>query len=208
LYGDIGERYGGITPDDFRRALEPIPDGQAIELHVNSEGGDFTDGVAMFSILVRRSGRKVGIVDGLAASAATLPLMACDTVEVGEGSYVMIHEVAASMTGFQREEDFRWAAERLANDNDALVKIYMRRWKGTEAELRDALARETWFTAERAVEMGLADSVNGAMKAVAAHLVNRSRFKNTPSQLMVAARAAASVGELLLETKLHRAICV
>lgn len=185
LYGDIGGP-GGITAESLRRELAEIPDSAPLDLHVHSDGGLFKEGIAIYSLLHHRPGPVHAYVDGRAASAGTFPLMAADTVTMMTGSWLMIHQAASQVEG--GADDHRWAAAKLDEINRQLVDIYRPRWKGTREELEAALAAETWFSAEQAVAVGLADRVSPAM-AIAAHLSNErcKQYQNIPSEVMVAA---------------------
>ena len=54
----------------FAEKLEEIPDGQTIELHINSNGGSVKEGVAIYNLLKQKQNQKIGIVDGVAHSVA------------------------------------------------------------------------------------------------------------------------------------------
>lgn len=168
LYGIIGEDFGGVTANEMRMALNTLPDGQDIELRIHSEGGSYTESIAIHSNLVRRAGQTAVIVDGLAASGGSVVAMAGNTIEVAGGGYLMIHEAHGAMQG-ARAHEFREAADLLDSTNSELVKIYSKRWKGSESELRAALGAETWYSAQQAVDVGLADSVLDSM-AIAAYV--------------------------------------
>jgi ATP-dependent protease ClpP protease subunit len=176
LYGEIGSSFGGITADDFRIALTEVSPKQDIDLHIHSEGGEFTDSIAMHSMLVRRPGKVHGIVDGRAYSGGSVVAMGCTTVEMARGSWMMIHEAHGSL----REggaKDFRDSADQLDATNGQLVDIYSKRWKGTPESLVAALRAETWLKDQDAVDFGLADTVAESM-AVAAYVSpdERARF--------------------------------
>ncbi len=182
LYGDIGDEYGGITSDQFRKELAQIPTKEPIDVHIHSDGGSFFDGVAMHSQLAQRKGAVSVIVDGLAASAASLVAMAGKTITMAKHSWMMIHEANGAMRG--RARDFRAAADRLEATNAEIMSIYKNRWQGTEDALRAALDSETWLDAGAAMAAGLADSIGNEM-AIAAH-VDTSKFPyaNVPQVIL------------------------
>src|SRR3990172_3374299 len=68
LYAEIG--YWGITAADFIDELREIS-ADAIELHINSHGGDVYDGIAIYSALIDHQASVAVHVDALAASAAS-----------------------------------------------------------------------------------------------------------------------------------------
>lgn len=180
LYGVIGDDFGGVTPKMLRDELAAIDGKKPITLHIHSEGGSFFDGVAMHAMLRQRAGGVDVVVDGLAASAASLVAMAGRTITMSQHAWMMIHEAHAAYWG--RAADFLAAAERLEATNDEIVKIYSDRWNGDAVELRAALDAETWLDSEAAVTAGLADGVSEAL-AVAASISDRFGYKKVPPAL-------------------------
>lgn len=182
LYGDIGAFFGGISADDFRKALAEIPSAKEIELHIHSEGGIFFDGVAMHSILRQRKGPVHGIIDGIAASAASVVAMGCTTIQMAIHAWMMNHEARSGGEG--TADELRAEADRLDQINTEVVRIYMARFNGTEKELIKALKAETWYTAEQAIAAGLADSIID-QPAVAARIdPQRFSYKHVPEPLI------------------------
>lgn len=182
LYGVIGDEYGGITADSFRKELAQIPAKTPIDVHIHSDGGSFFDGVAMHSQLKQRKGDVHVIVDGLAASAASLVAMAGKTITMAKHSWMMIHEANGIMRG--RASDFRAAAERLEATNREIMSIYSGRWKGTEDDLRNALDVETWYSADDSVGAGLADNVSDSLAIAACLDQSKFTYKNVPQLLL------------------------
>ena len=86
-----GDWFGdGVTAKDFITKLNGIKQ-KNIVLHINSPGGSVFDGFAIYSAL-SASGKNVKIVvDGLAASIASVIAMAGDEIEMPESSYLMVH---------------------------------------------------------------------------------------------------------------------
>lgn len=183
LYGPIGEQFGGITPEEVKNALRDIPSKQDIDVHIHSEGGDYWDSIAIHSNLRARQGRKNVVIDSLAASGGSIIAMAGDSIEIAKGGWVMIHEARGATAG--RANDFRKAADRLDATNEQLVEVYLPRWKGTETELRAALAEEAWLNPVQAIESGLVDSMGDAM-AIAAYVdKNVFNYERIPEELSV-----------------------
>lgn len=93
FYGDIVATESwpeDRAPQQIADFLASLAQGQQINLYFNSPGGDAYAGVAMHNILSRWQGRKVAYVDAIAASAATMPLMACDEIHLAAGAEVML----------------------------------------------------------------------------------------------------------------------
>lgn len=176
LYGEIGDEWGGITSDMFRKELAAIDTKKPLDLHIDTVGGNFFQGVAMHSLLTQRQGPVHVHVDGLAASAGSVVAMAGRTIQMARGSAMMIHEARLNYMPDGRAEDHRKMADLLEAINSTIVGIYSKRWKGSEDELRSAIGAETWLFDDKAVELGLADSVAEAL-AVAARVGDVAKFK-------------------------------
>lgn len=181
LYGIIGDDYGGVTADQFRKELAQIPSKEPINLHIHSDGGSFFDGVAIHSQLKQRKGDVHVVVDGLAASAASLVAMAGKTITMAQHSWLMIHEAHAAVRG--GAADMRAAANLLDATNGEIASIYASRWKGTPEELSAAIAAETWIDAEGSVELGLADMVGNTL-SIAACVNPELNYKCVPIALL------------------------
>lgn len=191
LYGVIGDEYGGITSDEFRKELAQIPSKKPINVHIHSEGGDFFEGLAMRSQLAQRTGAVSVIVDGLAASAASLVAMGGKTITMAKHSWMMIHEARATMRGVTSNE-MRSYADRMDATNSEIVSIYAGRWKGNEKELRTALDVETWLSADDTVKMGLADAISDSL-SIAACVSPVMAFKHVPKDLATAGPSPAAI---------------
>lgn len=160
----------GVTAEDFIREFNALKAGE-IDLHINSPGGDVWDGFAIYNILAASGKRIHGHVDGLAASIASVLLMACDTIEMPENAYLMIHDPWTLTVGNARE--LRADADRLEDLGGKIAKIYAdRSGKHDIADFRALMAGEegadgTFLDANRCLELGLCDTVRENMKAAA-----------------------------------------
>lgn len=160
IYDEIG--YFGVTASDFVADLRDITAG-TIELHLNSPGGDAFDGVAIYNALRDHSATVDVIIDSLAASAASFIAQAGDTITMNRGSQMMIHDAWGLAIG--NAVDMTEMADVLDRHSDIIAGIYAERAGGEVAEWRDLMRAETWFTADEAVEAGLADDARGRESA-------------------------------------------
>lgn len=150
------EWFGGVSPQAFVKALNEI-DAATIHLRVNSPGGSVFAARAMEQAIREHKSTVVVHVDGLAASAASFLIMAADEIRMAPGSFLMIHK-AWSMS-YGNADDFRKEAGLLDQVDGTLVKTYAKRTGREDEEIAAWLADETWFEAEKAVELGFADQV-------------------------------------------------
>lgn len=157
IYDEIG--YVGVTAGDFIRDLDGVKSGK-ISLRLNSIGGDVFDGIAIMNALKNHSAEVTVHVDGIAASIASVIAMAGDKVIMSRNSQLMIHD--AWTVGMGNAKELRKTADLLDKTSDNIASIYAER-TGTDVEYwRNQMLEEVWFSAEEAVEAGLADEVAGS----------------------------------------------
>lgn len=128
-----------------------------IELHINSKGGDAFEGMAMLGLLKGVTGEKVAIVEGICASAATLPLFAMDKVKAQETSMFLFHKSATMAYG--HSEDLKKSAEELDTIDETITELYAKKFKGTNEELVALLSSDKLISAKQALEYGLIDEI-------------------------------------------------
>ncbi len=171
FYGDVcesepcdfwtGEPLPGmrITLENVLNELERVRDASQITIRLNSAGGDLFAGIAIHNLLKSFEGKKTVIVDGLAASAASVIMCAGDVVKVFDGSMVMIHNVSSFLFGYMSTQEVR---ELLASHEAAevsLKRIYARKCGKPEDELQSLIDATTWYVGADAVEAGFADEL-------------------------------------------------
>jgi ATP-dependent protease ClpP protease subunit len=159
IFGDIGESWWGdsVSAAQFAADLDEIGEVKALEVRLNSPGGDMFDGVAIYNTLRNHPARVTAYVDGLAASAASVVAMGADEVVMGTGTQLMIHDAWALSVG--NADEMRAQAAVMDQLSDSMADIYADRTGGAAAEWRDTMRAESWFGADEAVEAGLADRV-------------------------------------------------
>lgn len=156
IYGPIDSWGGvwGVSAAEVAELLATLAVAE-IDLHLNSPGGMYWEGVSIHNLLRQHQARITCYVDGLAASAASVVAMAADHIVMGAGAQLMIHDARCHCSGNPTE--LRETAEWL----DALCQdaagFYARRAGGAIAAWRDEMRAERWYTAEEAVAAGLAD---------------------------------------------------
>ena len=194
IYDMIGEDFfgDGISAKSFVSDLNEITAAN-IDLHINSPGGSVRDGMAIHNAIARHPAKVTTYVDGLAASIASAIAPAGDKVIMADNSLMMIH--SASVLTIGNAVDLRHDADVLEKHDQAIQGIYQRKTGQDLEVIQDAMAKETWFTAEEAVDFGLADKVESGLKAVALAIDEQimARFKNAPDDLNLRAKLPASL---------------
>lgn len=160
VIGGDGWWFEGVTSKSVNRFLNENAKRKEIVVRFNSAGGDSIEGVAIYNALKRASqdGQKiVGEVDGMAASAASIILMACDEIRMHKGTFVMIHEAWTYARG--DASDLESIARLLRTVNGEMADLYSARTGNDKEKCLALMSEETWFTADSAKEFGFCDSI-------------------------------------------------
>ncbi len=178
---DIFDEIGlwGVTAKDFATSLKSIPSDREITLRINSPGGSVFDGAAIYNLLAERRDKITAKVIGLAASMASVVMLAGRRVLAAENATVMIHNPAGGAWG--ESEEMRKMADLLDKLKGQLVAAYVRKTGKTEKEIAAAMDETTWFTAAEAREFGLVDEITEAVQATATF--DLSRFGALPKNI-------------------------
>lgn len=157
IYDVIGQDFwtgDGVTSKRIAAALRSIGS-KDVTVNINSPGGDFFEGIAIYNLLREHPHRVTIKVMGLAASAASIIAMAGDEVQISEIGFVMVHNAWAVALG--NRHDMREAADTLEPFDDAMAGLYAARAGVEKAEAAGWMDKETWFNGRQAVDAGLAD---------------------------------------------------
>ncbi|ATH77787.1 hypothetical protein CLM76_09365 [Vreelandella venusta] len=209
--GEIGYDWwddSGTSSKAFMSAVKALGDIEEIVLDINSEGGGVFDGITIANYLRAHPARVVVNVLGQASSIASVIAASGDEVNMGIGSWMMVHQPWTVALG--NADELRALAGDLDKITDGLMANYLAR---VGEEKRDAMLAllkgengkdGTLLTAEEAVEFGLADKVLVNTKAAAsmaslaramAHGAEQAKAKlqrqSQPAKAMTAADALA-----------------
>jgi ATP-dependent Clp protease protease subunit len=175
----------GVGASDLREAFAQS-EGRDVALRINSPGGDVFEGREMQAVIVGYKGKVTAIVEGIAASAATIVSMAANQTHMLRGSRYMIHN--ASTIAIGTRHDFKAVYDLLTGVDGELAAEYAKYSGQTEAQAAAWMDAETWFTADQALESGFVQQVldNSKAEQVAAQVRawNLSAYDNTPKDLL------------------------
>lgn len=162
-----------IDLEGFAKELNKVQ-GQELEILINSPGGDIFDGVAIADLIQRREPHTTTTAIGLAASIATVVLMAGDTVQMSESSTIMIHDAWTFEAG--DSETLKKTAETLDKMSEIIANIYTNQIEKagkllkdrdtTKKMIRKLMKNETWLDANEALEIGLIDKIVKPVKDI------------------------------------------
>lgn len=171
LYGDVmsqapidwwtGEPEPGlfITPEGFMEDLEAVRGKGKIVVKLNSVGGDLYTGIAIHNAIKALKAKTTVIVEGIAASAASVIMCAGDTVQVWPGSIVMIHGVSVGLCDYYNTADLKLIIKGNDAAEKAIAEIYNAKTGLDTDTLRGMMTKETWLTGREAIEKGFADEL-------------------------------------------------
>lgn len=186
LYGPVGGDWwddSGFTALDVLQALARM-EGD-ITVRLNSGGGVAWDGIAIHNALKAHDSHVTVVVEGVAASAASIIAMAGDEVEMRAGALMMIHN--ASTITWGTAEDHEKSLEMLAKLDGQLAAIYTARTGLDLDEIRALMDAETWMDAAEAIDKGFAGSAVEE-KAATASAFDYRLYAKAPRPLQTLAK--------------------
>lgn len=171
LYGDVcsrqpidwwsGEPEPGmfITPEGFMEDLNTVKGKSNITIKINSCGGDLYTGIAIHNALRGLTANKTVIVEGIAASAASVIMCAGDDVQVYPGSMVMIHGVSGLLYDCYNLQDLKKLQRKFDASEQAIAEIYHKKTGIETDKLRSMMEKEKWMTGQEVIDEGFADTL-------------------------------------------------
>lgn len=158
IYDQIGEGFftEGVTANRISAALRKIGN-REVTVNINSPGGDFFEGLAIYNLLKEHPHKVTVNVVGLAASAASFIAMAGDEINIAKAGFLMIHNVLTVAAG--NKKDFLATAEVLEQFDSVLADIYADSTGIKKEDIVSMLDAETWMSGEEAVTNGFAGNL-------------------------------------------------
>ncbi len=157
LTGEPEDKF--TSPDGFLDDLNKIQNAQNVTVQINSVGGDLYTAIGIANRLKELAGNTVAIIDGIAASAATVIAMGCNTIRAYSGSLFMVHEALTTLCGAYNHKALMEADKRLQAANAAAAEMYDAKTKLGVDKIRSIMAKESWMTGKAAKADGWIDEV-------------------------------------------------
>ena len=181
IYTDIGPSMwaDGLTAEAVKAELDAMGEVDEMTVRINSVGGDVFHGAAIYNLIRNHPAHVRVVVDGLAASAASVIAMAGDEIVVAHNALMMIHNPYTLALGDAKE--LRKTAETLDKVKDTIISAYLAHTSLEPDTISDMMDEETWLTGAEAVEFGFATSVDGEGKADTKNCA-RPWIKNAPGK--------------------------
>jgi ATP-dependent protease ClpP protease subunit len=194
LYDDIvqtsyedwdGNKYG-VSAEDIVEFLNQNK-GKEVTCRINSNGGNAFVGVAMYEALKAHDGGCKTIVDGIAASAASVVMLAGQSRLISRGGTVMVHE--PSVLAYGNRAEIRSLLESLDSLTESVVSLYVERTSAKKEDVETWLSATKYFSSREAVEHGFATGYIG------------EEAKSTPAMKKTEEPAKPDVPDLALRVR-------
>ncbi len=162
VYEQIGKSWwdgSGVTAKMVADALAELKAAgtRAIDIFVNSPGGNIFEAKAIYAELRRFDGERKVHVDGIAASAASFVAMAGDRIITAPAATWMIHDVWS--WGVGNAAELRKLADVLELESSNFAEVYASRSKSKLEDVKAWMQAETWMNAKTALERGFTDEI-------------------------------------------------
>lgn len=164
FYGDVSES-NALDLNSALRAVDMKLKSAAtvldvtpvIKLHINSYGGSLFAGLATVDTIRSLNSEVHSIIDGAAASAATIISCSCTKRSIGKYSKMLIHQLSSGMYGKYTElEDDMENNKHLMETIKAIYKEYT---KVPMKKLNEILKHDLWFDSKTCLALGLVDEI-------------------------------------------------
>ena len=158
LNGEISDEtwFGDeVTPGIFRDELNAGKG--TVNVWINSPGGDVFAAAQIYNMLMDYPYGVTVVIDGLAASAASVIAMAGTKVRMSPVAMMMIHNPATIAIG--DSEEMKKAVKMLDEVKESIMNAYEIKTGLARDKISRLMDAESWFNAKKAVELGFADEV-------------------------------------------------
>lgn len=146
-----------VSAQSFKSDLEALGDIDTLNVHINSNGGEVFQGIAIYNLLKQHKATINVYIDGVAASIASVIAMAGDKIYIPQTAVMMIHNCSTYAKG--NSKYLRKTADDMDKIMEALKASYMSRVKISKDKLQELLDEESYLTADECIEMGFADEI-------------------------------------------------
>lgn len=180
IFGDITSYdwyEGDVSANTLLKQLKEL-DVDYINVHINSYGGEVSQGLAIYNTLKDSKMKVTTVCEGFACSAASVVFMAGDERIVKDASLLMIHNAWTYARGDSNE--LRKQAEDLEKITQASVNAYKSKASISEEKIKELMDNETWITADEAITYGFATKT----EATEDGNVNQSAFESIREKLL------------------------
>lgn len=148
--------YEVVTPRDVTEVLEQA-NGEDVEIIINSPGGYTSSASEMYTAIKGYKGNVTAKIVGYACSAASWVALGASKIEISPTGLMMIHNSSTYTGGDYREMDK--SSDMLQAVDKSIRNALKIKTNKTDEEIKKLMDKETWFTAEEALQNKLVDEI-------------------------------------------------
>lgn len=167
LKGEVGSRWSGnFTSDMVNWILDKYKDSQ-VHVLINSLGGYTHEGLAISSLFKIHGNVHVHFI-GQSASAATIAAMGAKKISIDADAMFLVHRCAGVVLEWaymntEQIDEFIKKLEKQKEEQSTIdtvvANLYAKRCKKTKDELLELMSKDSWLTAQQALEWGFVDEI-------------------------------------------------
>lgn len=154
LNRSIRELNGDLQVKQKELALDNPP---KIYVHINSFGGEIFAGLSSVDEIIKSQVPVVTVIDGCAASAATLISVVAKERYINRHAYMLVHQLSAGFWGKHR--DFKDELDNQKQFMRIIKNIYKEYTKIPEKKMDEILDHDLWWDAQTCLKYGLVDAI-------------------------------------------------
>jgi ATP-dependent protease ClpP protease subunit len=140
-------------------AIYAVVNPKPLYLHIYSNGGDVYAGLSLYDFIIEYD-KKIPvhtIVEGVAASAATIISIAGSKRYITPNSYMLIHQISTYFGGnYEQIKDAFGNCDKIMKQ---IINIYAERTKLNRKQLNEILKRDITWNADKCLECGLVNEI-------------------------------------------------
>ena len=193
LVGDVE----GVSFADIDAFCNSIPaDDNQIEVRLHCDGGSVTEGWAMYDRL-RATGKEITcIVEGNAASMATVILMAApkERRKAYENAHILMHNPWACVMTAADADDMQKMANDLKAEQERLVNLYVERCGVDRDTIQSLMDEDKFITAAEAKELGIIGEIIPPISAKVRNTTNPINMNEVNVKASLLDRMLAKLG--------------
>ena len=154
---ELNKNIATMSNTLYNRGQSLQADPGRIFLHINSFGGSVFAGMSSVDYILNSKIPITTVIDGCAASAATIMSVVGHHRVMHKHSFMLIHQLSSAMWGkFEEMKDDMKNSELLM---DTIIKIYEEHTRIPRSELETILKRDIWWDAKTCLDYGLVDEI-------------------------------------------------
>jgi ATP-dependent protease ClpP protease subunit len=130
-----------------------------IWLHIMSNGGDLFSSFAISDLIHSMKVPVYSVIEGVAASGATVISMSCNKRYIMPNAFFMIHQFSGGIWGTYEEHKDSMKLDDMAIQT--MIDFYSSHSKMKKSEIKKMLKHDSWLNSTKALELGFVDYIFG-----------------------------------------------